>query len=70
MLGKRGRHRGRSELSIPQAFVVAVLIEGLLGFAALRYLGHHHRKLKPQPQPVPFTVSVTTLQGPTVHKPK
>lgn len=56
------------DLSVPQAFIVALLIEGLLTVAALRYAGQHHAL--PVPRPVPFTVTLAPLSPIATPKPK
>lgn len=63
-------HRCRThELSIPQAFIIALLIESLFTVAALRYIDQ--QRPVPTPRPVPFTVTLTPLPPPaTPQKPK
>lgn len=69
MPGNRSHHCQNRELSVPQAFVVALLIESLFTVAALRYSGQHQPR-PVIPQPVPFTVTVSPLPPAPVHKPK
>jgi protein TonB len=57
------------ELSIPQAFAVALLIESLFTVTALRLVPQRELHI-PAPTPVPFTVTLARLQPAAPHIPK